>query len=400
MRKMKDSGVEWLGNIPLAWRLKPAGQLAAETKTPNDGLAEKNLLSLSYGKVKRRSINATEGLLPASFETYNIIEAGDIVLRFTDLQNDQKSLRVGRATERGIITSAYVTVRPHECAWSRFMYYAMHSYDLRKGFYGMGAGVRQGLKWQEAKYIVLPWPDASERKRICDYLDAKCAEIDLAVDAAEKSIEELKSYRASMLEETIAAEAKVYPFEKLKYVLIESKEKSADGIGEPLSITISNGVLRSSELNVPNPTANYVGAKVVKKGDLVFNKLKAYFGVMYVSPYDGLISPEYAIYRAKRDGVVSLKYLEYVMHTQKVIDEFIIRISGVADGFRRLYTADLFDIAVCIPPLWRQKELVKKLDSEYCSIAQSINSKQSIIEDLKAYKQSLIYEVVTGKREV
>ena len=280
MREMKDSGVEWLGEVPAEWALRQAGQLADQTKVPNEGMIETNLLSLSYGKVKRRDINATDGLLPASFETYNVIEPNDIVLRFTDLQNDQKSLRVGRATERGIITSAYVTVRPLNPSYSRFMYYALHAYDLRKGFYGMGAGVRQGLKWQEARYIKLPWPDDAERDRIADFLDEKCGEIDRAISAAKRSIEELNTYRSARLEEMIAKASREAPQEKLKYVLKESKDKSPDGIGEPLSITISRGVLRSAELSIPNPTSSLVGAKIVHAGDLVFNKLKAYYGVM------------------------------------------------------------------------------------------------------------------------
>lgn len=209
MRKMKDSGVEWLGEVPAEWALRQAGQLADQTKVPNEDMIETNLLSLSYGKVKRRDINATDGLLPASFETYNVIEPNDIVLRFTDLQNDQKSLRVGRATERGIITSAYVTVRPLNPSYSRFMYYALHAYDLRKGFYGMGAGVRQGLKWQEAKYIKLPWPDDAERDRIADFLDEKCDEIDRAVSAKQAIIADLKAYKQSLIYEVVTGKREV-----------------------------------------------------------------------------------------------------------------------------------------------------------------------------------------------
>ena len=207
---MKDSGVEWLGEIPAEWELRQAGQLADQTKNPNEGMAETNLLSLSYGKVKRRDINATDGLLPASFETYNIIEPDDIVLRFTDLQNDQKSLRVGRATECGIITSAYVTVRPFDSSCSRYMYYALHAYDLRKGFYGMGAGVRQGLKWQEAKYIKLPWPVETEQHRIADILDKKCTQIDRAVEVKQAIINELKSYKKSLIYEVVTGKREAW----------------------------------------------------------------------------------------------------------------------------------------------------------------------------------------------
>ena len=209
MREMKDSGVEWLGEVPAEWALRQAGQLAVQTKVPNEGMIETNLLSLSYGKVKRRDINATDGLLPASFETYNVIGPNDIVLRFTDLQNDQKSLRVGRATERGIITSAYVTVRPLNPSYSRFMYYALHAYDLRKGFYGMGAGVRQGLKWQEAKYIKLPWPDDTERDRIADFLDEKCAQIEAAIAAKQAIIADLKAYKQSLIYEAVTGKREV-----------------------------------------------------------------------------------------------------------------------------------------------------------------------------------------------
>lgn len=206
---MKDSGIEWIGMMPEAWATEQVGRRADQTKRKNDGMAETNLLSLSYGKVKRRDINATEGLLPESFEGYNIIEKNDIVLRFTDLQNDQKSLRVGRATERGIITSAYTTIRPFDSEDSKFLYYALHSYDLKKGFYGMGAGVRQGLKWQEAKYIEIPWPDNQARTSICRFLDSKCVEIDKAIEAKLQIIGELKAYKKSLIWEAVTGKREV-----------------------------------------------------------------------------------------------------------------------------------------------------------------------------------------------
>lgn len=100
----------------------------------NSNLQEKNLLSLSYGKIKRKDIDSPDGLLPASFDGYNIIEDGDIVLRLTDLQNDHTSLRVGLATERGIITSAYTTLRPIDTSNSKYLYYLLHAFDLKKDF--------------------------------------------------------------------------------------------------------------------------------------------------------------------------------------------------------------------------------------------------------------------------
>ena len=150
---MRASGMAWVGQIPEEWKVYKIAQLFKQHKLKNEGLVEQNLLSLSYGKVIRRDFNSTEGLLPESFEGYNIIEEEDIVLRMTDLQNDQKSLRVGFNKERGIITSAYITLRSSSSVNSRYGYYYLHAFDLCKGFYGMGAGVRQGVNFNELKKL-------------------------------------------------------------------------------------------------------------------------------------------------------------------------------------------------------------------------------------------------------
>lgn len=131
--------------------------------------------------------------MPASFDGYNIIEAGDIVLRLTDLQNDHTSLRVGHATERGIITSAYTTLRLINPAHSRYLYYLIHAFDLKKGFYGMGSGVRQGLNYDEVKELRVVIPSQKEQDAITSYLDKVCQQIDLMIDEAKASIDEYKN---------------------------------------------------------------------------------------------------------------------------------------------------------------------------------------------------------------
>ena len=174
MNKMIDSGVEWLGDIPETWDLVQLGSLFSEHKNKNTGMQSNNLLSLSYGNIIRKDINTSDGLLPESFESYNVIDDGDIVLRLTDLQNDQRSLRVGLCHERGIVTSAYVTLRKRNPAMSsQFFYYLIHSYDVRKGFYGMGAGVRQGLNFAGVRKIMLTLPSADEQTVIADFLGKK-----------------------------------------------------------------------------------------------------------------------------------------------------------------------------------------------------------------------------------
>lgn len=188
-----DSREAWLGQVPLDWTMVLISQLVTPVKNKNIDLKEQNLLSLSYGKIKRKSIDSSGGLLPESFDGYNIIETNDIVLRLTDLQNDHTSLRVGLATERGIITSAYTTLRPKNPKSAKFLYYLIHSFDIRKGFYGMGSGVRQGLNYDEVKKLKLPIPSVGEQEAIADYLDSEIVRIDSIISEAKASIEEYKA---------------------------------------------------------------------------------------------------------------------------------------------------------------------------------------------------------------
>lgn len=208
-RPMKDSGIEWIGDIPARWDIKVAFQLFSQVKNKNEGLVEQNLLSLSYGKIKRKSIDAVGGLLPENFDGYNIIEKDDIVLRLTDLQNDHTSLRVGLSNERGIVTSAYVTLRNQSDNTPLYLYYYLHSFDLCKGFYGMGAGVRQGLNWEGLKLLKIALPPIDEQKEITDFLEKKCAEIDALVTKKEQIVVELEAYKKSLIYEVVTGKRSV-----------------------------------------------------------------------------------------------------------------------------------------------------------------------------------------------
>ena len=179
--EMKDSGIEWVGEIPSHWHIHPVYYYFGERKNKNYRLQEQNLLSLSYGKIIRKDINASGGLLPASFNTYNIVEAGDIIIRPTDLQNDKRSLRTGLVKERGIITSAYIDLMPKGEVNSEYYHYLLHSYDIQKVFYNMGNGVRQGLNYSEFSKLMIFSPPLNEQKQIADYLNSKCSEIEAII---------------------------------------------------------------------------------------------------------------------------------------------------------------------------------------------------------------------------
>lgn len=201
--------IDWIKEKPVNWKILKISQIFSQVKCKNKDLIEKNLLSLSYGKVKRRNIYAKEGLLPENFEGYNIIEEDDIVLRLTDLQNDHKSLRVGRNVERGIITSAYITIRNKLNKDSRYYYYLLHSFDICKGFYGMGSGVRQGLTFEEVKKIEILVPPNGEQNDIANYLDKKSQMIEKLILQKEKLIEELEQYKKSLIYEYVTGKKEV-----------------------------------------------------------------------------------------------------------------------------------------------------------------------------------------------
>ena len=206
---MKDSGIEWIGDVPEHWEVQRIHDIAVQQKRKNIGLLENNLLSLSYGKIKRRDIDTSFGLLPESFETYQIVEAGNIILRLTDLQNDQRSLRVGLAKERGIITSAYLCLSFLRIINPVFAYYLLFVYDISKVFYWFGGGLRQSMKYDDIKVFPFVLPPLPEQKSIADYLDTKTAQIDKIIQTINTQIEKLKELRKTLINDVVTGKIKV-----------------------------------------------------------------------------------------------------------------------------------------------------------------------------------------------
>lgn len=140
------SGIE----PPSHWRpqkLKYVLRLRKGNK--NEGMKEDNLLSLSYGNIVKKNMEKAEGLVPASYEGYQIVEPGDIVLRLTDLQNDKRSLRQGLVRERGIVTSAYDAVHADGEEEPEYWYYFLFALDIMKYYYSLGGGVRQSISFKD-----------------------------------------------------------------------------------------------------------------------------------------------------------------------------------------------------------------------------------------------------------
>lgn len=207
--EMKESGITYVGKIPSLWNIHPIYYYFSERKNKNRLGQEQNLLSLSYGKIIEKDINTNEGLLPESFNTYNIVEPGDIIIRPTDLQNDQRSLRTGLVKEHGIITSAYLDLMPIREINTEYYHYLLHAFDVMKVFYNMGNGVRQGLNFSEFSRLMVFEPSLAEQNAIVDYLNDKCAQIDTVISEKQKQLSTLDAYKKSLIYEYVTGKKEV-----------------------------------------------------------------------------------------------------------------------------------------------------------------------------------------------
>ena len=414
--EMKDSGVEWIGKMPSNWQVKYLFQLASQVKNKNNDLREKNLLSLSYGKIKRKDIETTDGLLPASFDGYNIIEEGDIVMRLTDLQNDHTSLRVGRATERGIITSAYTTVRPSKETYP-FLYLARHSFDVKKGFYGMGAGVRQGLNYGEVKKVLVPVPPLSEQTAIAAYLDEKCTTIDAIITETKASIEEYKSWKASVIFEAVTkgldpnAEMKDSGVEwicmmpsnwQVKYLfqfVSQVKNKNND-LREKNLLSLSYGKIKRKDIETTDGLlpASFDGYNIIEEGDIVMRltDLQNDHTSLRVgrATERGIITSAYTTVRPAKE---TSPFLYLALHSFDVKKGFYGMGAGVRQG---LNYGEVKKVLLPFPPANEQQTIVAYLNEKCAVIDSIITEKEALIGELETYKKSLIFETVTGKRRV
>lgn len=402
---MKDSGIKWIGSVPSHWHLHTLYQLVTQVKNKNSNLREKNLLSLSYGKIKRKDINTNDGLLPASFDGYNIIEASDIVLRLTDLQNDHTSLRVGQATERGIITSAYTTLRPINPAHSRYLYYLLHAFDLKKGFYGMGSGVRQGLNYDEVKELRIVIPTQKEQDEIVSFLDDQCVQIDKLIEEVKANIEEYRDWKDSFIFEAIT---------KGLNRNVTYKESGIDIIGK-----IPEGwTLRRLRFLCEIMTGNQDTQNAVKDGIYPFYVRSPIIEKANVYTFDGegiLMAGDGAgagrvFHHAT--GKYAIHQRVYCFHDFKDINprfffyfmsnRFKIEMDkgSAKSTVPSVRLPMLQDFNICLPTIEEQNEICDYLDHKVDEINSLITEKEELIRSLELYKRSLIYETATGKRKV
>lgn len=208
--KMKDSGVEWIGEIPEDWGMNKLKYLFKLNKKKNVGNKCNTILSLSYGKIKiKKDLN--EGLSPESYEGYQLLNEGDIVIRSTDLQNDHTSLRTGLVKCEGAITNAYIGLKNLDIKKydSRYYHYFLHDWDISKAIYNQGKGLRQSLNWDDIKNMLLPVLDINEQTAIANYLDTITSKIDATISQQQKMIGLLNERKQIIINDVVTGKVKV-----------------------------------------------------------------------------------------------------------------------------------------------------------------------------------------------
>lgn len=421
----KDSGVEWVGAIPNSWEVSPLFSLASTDVLKNDDGAENNVLSLSYGRIIRRDVEDNHGLLPESFNTYQLVAAGDIILRLTDLQNDKRSLRVGLACEKGIITSAYLKLTAKQKFLDRYLYRLLHSYDTTKVFYGMGGGLRQSMKFEEMRRLQMLCPSLDEQKQIAAFLDHETAKIDALIEKQQRLIELLKEKRQAVISQAVTkglnpnAPMKDSGVEwqgevpahwdvlKLGYLM-----KLKGGAGFPDSYQSQEGheipfykvgdlARANSESCLTEPlhtvtyeTAKELRATIFNTGSIVFAKVGA---ALLLKRFCTLNKPSCIDNNMMGAEIRSIDLREFLLFVMPLLEfELIVNPGAVPSVNGEQITS----ILIALPPQDEQIEIVDFLKTSRLKFDHLIRNAEQAISLFQERRTALIAAAVTGKIDV
>ncbi len=415
----KDSGVEWLGEVPEHWQVLPAKRFHRVVKQPNINKQCENVLSLTLRGVVNNDLDSPEGLVPKDYGTYQIFERDNLVFKLIDLENIRTS-RVGIVHEKGIMSPAYIRLVTGHNTFPKYAYYYYYSLYISEVYNKVGAGVRSTLGPNDLLALPFIKPSPNEQINISNFLDTKILQLNKSIAQKEKLIELLKERREILIHKAVTRGLNPnvpmkdsgvewigeipahWEVKKLKYILAERSERSETGEEPLLMVSQTHGLVIRSEYHAKAEVAlTSVGNKVVYENDLVFNKLKAHLGVFFKSTIKstGIVSPDYAVYYSI-GSLKDMKYLEILFRHPAYIKQFICKATGIVEGLIRLYTSDLFDIAVAAPPIDDQTEILEYVNTLYTKHKRAINLQEKEIEKLKEYKETLINAAVTGNIKV
>ena len=418
-REYKDSGIEWIGQIPKEWEVELIGNNIKEINDKNDDSSEDNALQFKMGSIISKK-GGDSKYNPESLAAYTKVIEGDIIINGLNLSFDFISQRVGLVKEKGVITSTYLTLRPSSLLHSDFINYLFKAYDNCKAFHGMGRGLRQILAYRELKNQKLIYPLLPEQKKIADYLDKVCGEIDEIVALQETMIEELKAYKQSIITEAVTkglnpnapmcnsgidwvrSLPKKWKVVTPKALFALRKDKAKKGERQ-LTASQQYGVIYQDEYmsltgaNIVTVMKDFDILKHVEAGDFVIS-MRSFQGGLEYSENTGSISSAYVML------IPNLKYVyprfyRWLFKSVCYINALQSTSNMVRDGQAMRYS-NFAQVPLYMVPLDEQRVIASYLDTKCSEIDSLIALKQAKIDELKEYKKSVIYEYVTGKKEV
>ena len=418
MRKMKGSGIEWIGEIPEGWEVS---QLKYATRWKSEkGCPDAPVLSLyrDFGVVPKDSRNDNHNVTSLDTSNYKVVDIGDLVI------NKMKAWQGSMAVSdyRGIVSPAY-----HVCSITsnkvnkRYLHHLLRNPAYLPEYVRLSTGMRIGqwdLGFDDFKNIPFLIPPFDEQAKIADYLDNGCTSLDSILDKTHSSIEAYKKLKQAVITQAVTKGVRGkremkdsgvewiseipanWTVKRRKQLFSETNERSETGSEELLTVSHITGVTPRSQKNVNMfKSESLVGYKICHNGDLAANTMWMWQGAIGVSKFHGVISPSYNTYRQKTNDYY-FEYLDFLLRIRPLIDAYTIHSTGITLSRLRLYPDSFLSLYFIVPPITEQKEIADYLDTKCAEIDRLIAKKEQLVKELESYKKSLIYEVVTGKREV
>ena len=435
MREMKDSGIEWVGAIPAAWGVHRIASHFQEIKEKNTTNAYSNALQFKMGKIIAKPQKWDEDETNKTYSAYTVVHPNTIMINGLNLEFDFVTQRVARVECNGIITSAYIALSPRDDINAEYICYLLKSYDACRAFHSMGRGLRKILSYSELKNKPIVVPPLAEQERIAAFLDAECAEIDAVLEKTCASIEEYKKLKQVVITQAVTkgirgdrpmkdsgiewigdipAEWKVASIGRFCFVtklagfeftndMMSNIQDSGDipivraqnikmgkfinNISEFIPYRISQKLERCA-LNRKCLIITFIGAGIGEVA--IFNEPKRY----HLAPNVAKI-----VINVGMEHFVTEEYLLYFLMSFAGQEE--INKIKKATAQPSLSMGTIRSIKMVLPDsIEEQSEIVSYLDMRCASIDALIAKKQQYLTEIENYKKSLIYEYVTGKKEV
>jgi len=422
----KDSGVPWLGKVPDKWEVLPALAVYGPKLVKNAGMVEKTVLSLSYGRIIVKPPEKLRGLVPESFETYQIVDPGNIIVRTTDLQNDHTSLRIGHSRNRGIITSAYLCLETTDRVSNEFGYQFLNAYDLLKIIYGFGSGLRQNLDFTDIKRMPVLVPLKDDQTAIVRFIDYTDRRIKRHILAKQKLIKLLEEQKQGIIHRAVTCgldpNVSVKPSgvewlgdvpEHWSVTRLKFIAKRIIDCLHATPIYSDNGeypAIRTADL-LPGQlllkSARRVDEEYYRRwtarmapvvGDILYTREGERFGIAALVPADVRLCISQRMMAFRIHEHVNSAYVMWQINCRHVYAQAAADVIGAAaphvnvDRIKNLWLA--------LPPRSEQDKIVELVQQACTQPNAAIERARAEINLLREYRTRLIADVVTGKLDV